>query len=177
MQKNREMDYQYTTRLEETRDEAPVRALVERAFADVEHSEQTEHLIVEALRLAGDLSISLVAEHEGEVIGYVAFSPVSVSNGAADWFGLGPVAVQQVDRRRGMGAALIERGLAELRSRRANGCVVLGDPEYYQRFGFRHDPALQFEGAPPEYFLALHFAADEAQGVVTYRPAFFVKAQ
>jgi putative acetyltransferase len=171
------MDCQYMTRLEEPRDEAPVRALVERSFADVEHSGQTEHLIVEALRLAGDLSISLVAEREGKVIGHVAFSPVSISNGVAEWFGLGPVAVEQADRQRGVGAALIKRGLDELRSRRANGCVVLGNPGYYQRFGFRHDPALQFEGAPPEYFLALHFTAGEARGVVTYRPAFFVKAQ
>jgi putative acetyltransferase len=128
------------------------------------------------LRLAGDLSISLVAEREGEVVGHVAFSPVSISNGAAGWFGLGPVAVERADRRRGIGAAIIKHGLAELRRRHANGCVVLGDPEYYQRFSFRHDPALQFEGAPPEYFLALHFAAGEAQGAVTYRPAFFVQA-
>lgn len=134
-------------------------------------------MIVEALRLADDLSISLVAEREGQVIGHVAFSPVSVSNGAAGWFGLGPVAVEQADRRRGIGAALVEQGLDELRRRHANGCVVPGDPAYYQRFGFRHDPALQFDGAPPEYFLARHFAADEAQGAVTYRPAFFVKPQ
>ena len=68
--------------------------------------------------------------------------------------------------------ALIEQGLAVLRERDAAGCVVLGEPDYYGRFGFAHDPALTYPGPPPEYFRRLVIEGPGASGGVTYAPAF-----
>jgi putative acetyltransferase len=108
--------------------------------------------IVTALRKAGLLAISLVADAEGTVIGHVAVSPVSISNGASGWFGLGPISVLPEDQRRGVGSRLVHEALRILREQGAAGCVVLGEPEYYSGFGFRADPTLILPGVPPEYF-------------------------
>mgnify|MGYP001413824289 FL=1 len=143
------------------------------AFADLAHSDQTEHEILDRLRAAGALAISLVAIEADALIGHVAFSPVTISGLHNRWFGLGPVSVHPRHQRRGVGSALIRRGIEQLRSRGAAGCVVLGDPAYYYRFGFEHDPGLRFEGAPPEYFMRLNLAAAEPPtGTVEYAPAF-----
>ena len=123
-----------------------------------------------ALRSAGALTVSLVAEQEGELFGHVAFSPVTIGQEDRGWFGLGPVAVQPGHQNRGIGSKLIEAGLAQLRSSGASGCVVLGEPEYYARFGFRADPRLTFPGPPPEYFQALRWSDHSAQGEVAYHP-------
>lgn len=142
------------------------------AFAGHPHSRQTETHIVAALRSAGVLAISLVAEREGTVVGHVAFSPVTISNGTTGWFGLGPVAVAPAYQRRGIGGALIREGLASLRALGARGCVVVGDPAYYRRFGFGPNPPLSLAGVPAEYFLALALEGDVPRGEVTYHEAF-----
>jgi len=72
----------------------------------------------------------------------------------------------------GIGRALIEAGLADLRQRGARGCVVMGEPAYYGRFGFVPDPRLTYPGPPPEYFMALAFGPAEGSGDVRYHPAF-----
>ncbi len=72
----------------------------------------------------------------------------------------------------GVGAALIEAGLARLRQAGASGCVVLGDPGYYVRFGFAHDATLRYEGAPAEYFMAQTFDGSRPRGAVAYSVAF-----
>lgn len=159
-------------RPERTGDERAIHDVVHGAFADHPHSDGSEPAIVDTLRADGDLAISLVAEDGGEIVGYVAFSLVTVSNGSEGWFGLGPVAVAPQRQREGIGAALIEQGLALLRERAAAGCVVLGDPVYYGRFGFLHDPALTYPGPPPEYFQRLVMGGSGASGIVTYAPAF-----
>lgn len=84
------------------------------AFATLEISQHTEQFIVKALRAAGALAVSLVAELDGQVIGHVAFSPVSLSDGTPDWYGLGPVSVLPEQQRQGIGKALIREGLARL---------------------------------------------------------------
>ena len=161
-----------TIRPERASDEAAIRALVAAAFDGHPHSDGSEPGIVDALRADGDLAISLVAEEGGAIVGHVAFSPVSVSDGCQGWFGLGPAAVDPARQGEGIGTALIERGLDLLRDRGAAGCVVLGDPAYYARFGFAHDPALTYPGPPPEYFQRLVIGNSGAQGVVAYARAF-----
>lgn len=117
--------------------------------------------------------MSLVAEKDGEIVGHVAFSPVEIHGQAVNWYGLGPVAVRPDKQRQGIGARLIEAGLYQIKTHGAAGCVVLGDPGYYARFGFKADPALHFPGVPVEYFQRLDFGDDTRQGVVVYHRAFY----
>jgi putative acetyltransferase len=146
------------------------------AFEHHQYSRQTEQFIVAALRAAGALAVSLVAEVDGRVVGHVAFSPVTMSDGSRDWYGVGPLSVTPELQRRGIGSALMRAGLAELKPLGANGCVLVGDPKYYQRFGFRHCPELVHEGIPQEYFVALSFGEAMARGVVHFHPGFSATA-
>ncbi|WP_215404030.1 N-acetyltransferase [Janthinobacterium sp. JC611] len=145
------------------------------AFLHAEHTEHTEQFIVKALRDAGALSVSLVAELEGAIIGHVAASPVSISDGTPRWYGLGPVSVAPGHQQQGVGRQLIGRLLDDLRQLGAAGCVVLGNPAYYGRFGFRADAALVLPGVPAEYFQALRLAGPSATGTVHYHRAFEAK--
>jgi putative acetyltransferase len=120
------------------------------------------------------LTLSLVAEIDTQLAGHVAFSPVTISDGSKGWYGLGPVSVAPDLQKQGIGKALVTRGLALLRDARANGCVLLGEPGYYERFGFKNNPGLTLENVPQEYFLAFSFIANSAQGMVTYHEAFSV---
>ncbi len=106
------------------------------------------------------------------LIGHVALSPVSVSDGSTHWFGVGPISVLPEHQRRGIGSVLMMAALAALRQHGAQGCVLLGDPGYYGRFGFRATPDLLLPGVPPEYFQALHVGTTTPHGIVTYHPAF-----
>jgi putative acetyltransferase len=143
------------------------------AFADAEHSDQTEPEIIVRLRAAGVLTISLVAVDGEALIGHVAFSPVTINGGGGGWFGLGPVSVKPAYQGAGVGSALIRDGLKQLQFHGAEGCVVLGDPSYYARFGFERDDNLRYDGAPPEYFMRLLLAAPVTPtGSVEYAPAF-----
>lgn len=143
------------------------------AFLHAEHSRHDEQDIIAALRADGALSVSLVAEHEGYVVGYAAASPVTVSDGAQGWYGLGPVAVGPGHQRQGIGGRLVEAVLEQLRAQGANGCVVLGEPGFYRRFGFAPEPGLRLPGAPPAAFQALAFGDRlPPLGEVEYHPAF-----
>jgi putative acetyltransferase len=142
------------------------------AFRNHPFSHQTEHFIVNALRAANALAVSLVAEVDGQVVGHIAFSPVAVSDGARSWYGLGPVSVSPERQRRGIGKALILDGLSSLRALGACGCALVGDPGYYARFGFRNSPELRYEGVPQEYFLVLPFGGEIPRGIVVYHDAF-----
>ncbi|MBS0375009.1 MAG: N-acetyltransferase [Proteobacteria bacterium] len=157
----------------ETPDDAPaIATLTAAAFRTAPHTSHTEHFIVAALRRAGALHVSLVATEAGVVVGHVAISPVSISGGASGWFGLGPVSVLPDRQRRGIGSRLLEQALLELRAGGAAGCVVLGEPAFYGRFGFRADSGLVLPGVPAEYFLAVSFAGPRPRGTVAYHAAF-----
>jgi putative acetyltransferase len=153
-------------------DRAAISAVTEAAFAGHPHSDQTEPLIIDRLRADGALSLSLVAEEAGEVIGHVAFSPVTITPAAAGWYGLGPVSVRPDGQGGGVGSELIRRGLEMLRDAGANGCVVVGEPEFYVKFGFRSEPGLVFPGCAPQYFMALALSGAMVSGTVAYHPAF-----
>lgn len=159
------------------RDETPadrdaIAAVTAAAFRDHPFSRQTEHLIVDALRAAGALALSLVAERDGAVVGHVGFSPLTVSDGATGWYGVGPLSVRPDCQRQGIGRALMSEGLDRLRQAGAAGCMLVGDPAYYTWFGFRTDPGLILDGVPPEVFLVLPFGAAVPSGRVTFHPAF-----
>jgi putative acetyltransferase len=153
-------------------DAAAVRSVTAAAFRAAPHASGTEAAIVDALRAAGALSVSLVAEEGGAIIGHVAFSPVTIEGQRPGWYGLGPVSVHPDRQGLGTGSRLIRCGLERLRTAGAQGCVVLGDPRYYGRFGFRPDAALTYLGAPSEYFQCLSFRGSTPVGIVTYHPAF-----
>jgi putative acetyltransferase len=157
---------------ERAQDHDAIAELTTKAFAAAEHSDGTEAEIVAALRDAGALTLSLVALEGEEIVGHVAFSPVTIAGEYCEWFGLGPVSVRPDRQARGIGSALIRQGLDELRARGAAGCVVLGSPAYYKRFGFENDDALRYEGAPPEYFMRLTFDDAVPAGRVEYHPSF-----
>ncbi|UFS71697.1 N-acetyltransferase [Geomonas sp. RF6] len=159
-------------RRESAADAAEISAVTRAAFLEAPYRSGTEAFIVEALRDAGMLSVSLVAEHEGKVVGHVAVSPVSISDGTPGWYGLGPISVLPEFQQRGIGSRLMEEALAALRELRASGCVLLGEPEYYGRFGFRAEPSLVLPGVPPEYFQALPLSGPLPHGVVQYHESF-----
>lgn len=161
-----------TIRPEVPGDEATIFALTEAAFRDMPFSDGDEQHLVDALRRDGELALSLVAEDGERIVGHIAFSRVSISDGACDWFGLGPVSVWPELHRRGVGGALIRRGIADIRERGAKGIVLLGNPDYYSRFGFRHEPQLNYPGPPPEYFQALVLEGEQPSGEVTFASAF-----
>lgn len=162
----------YILRPEKPADKAAIYAVTEAAFRDMEFSDGDEQDLVDRLRSDGDLTFSLVAEDEDGIIGHIAFSPVTISDGASDWYGLGPVSVTPPLQRSGIGTALIERGLADMREIGARGIVLLGNPAYYSRFGFVADPTLRYPGPPPEYFQALVLDGEMPEGTVAYAPAF-----
>lgn len=151
-----------------------IREILIAAFADHPYSHQTEHLIVEALRADRALTVGLVAEVDGKVVGHIAFSPVKIGGIDCRWFALGPVAVLPALQRQGIGRALVNEGLAAMRDRGAKGCVLVGDPAYYERLGFRHDPALSMEGVPPHCILCMPMAEEMPCGEISHHRAFFV---
>jgi len=109
---------------------------------------------------------------DGRIVGHVAFSPVTISDDSADWYGLGPVSVLPEYQRRGIGKALISAGLDRIRQLGAAGCCLVGHPAYYRQFGFKSPAGLAVEGVPPEYFFALSFSGQLPQGVVHFHPGF-----
>ncbi len=159
-------------REENPEDAATIHAVTAAAFLPVPYSDHSEQHIVDALRAAGALEISLVAEMSGTIVGHIALSPVTISDGTSAWFGLGPISVVPEHQGKGVGSTLMHKALALLRSQQANGCVLLGDPAYYGRFGFKVTDGLMFPGGPAEYFQSLHMHGEIPVGVVTYHPSF-----
>ncbi len=157
---------------ERPEDVAIIGALTDAAFKGAPYSSQTEAKIVDALRAGGALTLSLIAVQDGEIVGHAAFSPVRIDGRAGGWQGLGPVSVWPDRQRTGVGSAIIHDGLDRLRAMKAHGCVVLGDPGYYGRFGFRSDPALRYGDVPARYFQGLPFTGGMPAGEVTYHPGF-----
>ena len=126
------------------------------------------------MRVDDALVVSLVAEVDGNVVGQIAFSPVKIGGKDCGWFALGPVAVSPSHQRQGIGQALVNEGLKTIRNMGAQGCVLVGDPAFYRRFGFEHNSALRMEGVPPEVLLCLPMYGQMPEGSVTHHPAFSV---
>lgn len=149
--------------------------LVTEAFRMLAQSTGTEARIVEQLRAEGALLLSLVAEENGEVIGYLAASAARI--GKQDGWGLiGPIVVLPSRHRQGIGTALMTEALRRLRAT-SRGAALVGDPAYYGRFGFRTFPALGVSGYPPEVVQALPFDDIEPRGELIHHSAFGVHQQ
>jgi len=118
------------------------------------------------------LTLSLVAELDGRVVGHVAVSPVTISDGSAGWFGLGPISVAPALQRQGIGSALMREAIGRLRALGASGCFLVGNPAYYERFGFRNGVGLLYGDAPEEVSLALAIDGPMPHGTVHFHEAF-----
>lgn len=163
-------------RPEKSSDIARIQEITINAFQGHPYSENTEHLIVNALRDVGALTVSLVAEVDGEVVGHMAFSPVLIDGHDPGWYGAGPLSVQPGYQQQGIGSALVRAGLDELRKLGAGGCVLVGDPNYYARFGFKAHECFFLEGVPPKNLLAIKLKNGMPAGEIVFHEAFSVKA-
>ena len=166
------MSRQITLRDETEADVDAITEVTLAAFRTLEISNHTEQFAIAALRAAKALTVSLVAEADGRLVGHIAFSPLTVSDGTRDWYGLGPVSVLPEYQRQGFGKALIREGLSRLRDLNARGCCLVGHPDYYRQFGFDNPQGLAHEGVPPEVFFALSFDGRTPQGTVTFHDGF-----
>jgi len=153
-------------------DIATISEITEIAFKTLAISHHTEQFIIKALRADNALTISLVAEIDGQVVGHIAFSPVTISDGTLNWHGLGPISVLPEYQKQGIGKALIHKGLSLLKDLGSQGCALVGDPNYYNRFGFKNIPDLIYEGIPQEYFLALPFNEKNPRGIIVFHKGF-----
>ncbi|WP_445359979.1 GNAT family N-acetyltransferase [Microbulbifer sp. EKSA005] len=163
-------------RKESKRDIEPIHRVTTLAFRDAPYTDHSEQFIVKALRQADALFISKVAEVDEEIIGHIAISPVVISDGSANWFGLGPISVLPEYQGRRVGSKLVRSALVDLKEQGAAGCVVLGEPAYYGRFGFKVVKGLVLPDVPVEYFQALSFDDDFPSGEVVYHKAFSARA-
>ena len=142
------------------------------AFEPQWFSDGAEAPIVRSLRASGDLMLSLVAEDDGEIIGHVAFSPVTIDGSHDGWFGLGPISVRLDRQRRGVGRALVAEGLLRLRDREARGCALIGDPNIYGRMGFTGDGPLSHRGLDRASVQHVTFSGPSPRGELRFAPAF-----
>jgi putative acetyltransferase len=163
-----------TIRPERAGDAAGIHAVHCAAFPTDE-----EACLVDRLRAGGQARVSLVAELDGEVVGHVLFTPVSLVGPAAFASGLGlaPLAVLPAHQRGGIGSALVREGLAICRREGYPFVVVLGHANYYPRFGFRRasTAGLQNEYGADEAFMVLELqpgALPPEGGLVKYGQEF-----
>ena len=124
------------------------------------------------LRAADALTVSMVAEIEGRVVGHIAFSAVKIDGRECDWYGVGPVSVLPDYQKQGIGKSLINKGLSLLKDMGGKGCALVGDPNYYKRFGFKNYPELVHDGVPQEVFVALPFNEKVPQGTIVFHEGF-----
>lgn len=135
-------------------------------------AEPVEHLIVEQLRASNALSLSLLVEMHQEAVGHIAFSPVTVGACTLGWFLLGPIGVVPELQGKGMGSVLIHEALFQMRNTGALGIVLVGDPEFYKRFGFKSMPNLSWSGVPNRFVLGLSFTEALPEGEIIAHNAF-----
>jgi putative acetyltransferase len=159
---------------EEEKDYPAIKEITIAAFTNHPYSRNTEHLIIEKLRENGKLSVSMVAQLDDSVVGHVAFSPAAINNQAGKWYGAGPLSVVPQQQRKGIGSALMQAGIEKLRALDAEGCVLVGNPDYYIRFGFCCCEELLLPGVPAENFMALSFTGKIPKGEAQFDEAFFV---
>ena len=150
-------------RQEDLGDTSAVHAVNEAAF-----ERQDEADLVDSLRSAGVVLLSLVAEVEQQIVGHILFSRMWIDGDgeAVPAAALAPVAVLPGHQRRGIGERLIRTGLDYLSKQQERIVIVLGHPEYYSRFGFSSEQARSLESPfPPEAFMALELVPDALSGI------------
>ncbi len=153
-------------------DYAEIHDVTRRAFAPMPYSDGDEPDLIDRLRKAEALAISLVAEKDARIAGHIAFSPAYADDGSQGWYALGPVAVAPELQCQNIGSALIHKGIDLLRERGAAGCILVGNPDYYTRFGFLPFPGLAPPGQPEEYFMILPLETKRPQATVQFHMLF-----
>jgi putative acetyltransferase len=159
-------------RYETPEDIDAIHDLTSTAFKPMPYSDGTEAEIVRRLRENGDLTISLVAEQHGEILGHVAFSPVAIAGAHDGWFGLGPISVKPERQRQGIGKAMIARGLELLNEMGASGCALIGNPDIYSRVGFSSDGQLKYLDLDTRLVQRIVFRGSRPSGTLQFAPAF-----
>lgn len=162
-----------TIRTEAPADAPAIHDLTKRAFSTMAYADGDEQDVIDRLRARGALTLSLVAEVDGQLVGQVTFSPAQAPDGASGWFTLGPVSVEPARQKQGIGAQLITAGLERLRAAGAAGCILVGNPAYYSRFGFTVSPRHAPQDGHEHFFQILPLAGAVPDGVFGYHPAFF----
>lgn len=162
-------------RTETTADSAGISLLITEAMQHLPEATGTEAAIVERLRAANALTLSLVAEDGGEICGHLATTDACVGT-EGGWGLIGPLAVIPARHRQGIGTALMTEALRRLRMQ-CRGAALVGHPAYYHRFGFQAFPGFGVTGCPPEVVLALPFDGHEPQGELIHHPAFGLHQQ
>jgi putative acetyltransferase len=150
-----------------------IRQVTEIAFRGRPYAGGDEQDVIDRLRGARDLTLSLVAIDGQTLIGQVTFSPAVQSDGSGPWFALGPVAVVPSRQGEGIGAALIEEGLARIEALGALGCILTGNPAYYQRFGFQSAPRNVPPGEPAQFFMLKLLKGAAPTGRFAFHAAFY----
>lgn len=150
-----------------------IHALTKRAFAPMPFAGGDEQDVIDRLRDRGALSLSLVAELDGEVAGHLALSPATHESGASGWYALGPISVEPGVQKRGIGSTLIAAAKQWLAGQGACGCILTGNPRYYERFGFELAPAHTPEGEPEAYFQVWNPSGHIPLGRFRFHPAFY----
>lgn len=161
-----------TIRPERPSDHVAIGELITAAFAGKPYAEGDEADLVVALRREHALTLSLVAELRGRVIGQIAFSPARSADAAKSWYALGPVAVLPAHQGIGIGSRLVRTGLESISGLGADGCILVGDPAYYTRFGFRVCPENAPPGQPAEYFMVKVLKGPHPVGAIRFHEAF-----
>lgn len=159
-------------RREEPTDFGAIYDVTKRAFATMPFAAGDEQGLINVLRDEGALSLSLVAEHKEKVVGHVALSPVTHESGEEGWFGLGPISVDPAMQKKGIGGQLMAEAKAWMTTRKARGCILVGDPNYYTRHGFVLAPANTPDKEPPEFFMVLQITGIAPAGRFSFHPAF-----
>lgn len=142
------------------------------AFAPMPYSDGDEQDLINALRDADALALSLVATIDQKIVGHIAFSPAFPENGADGYYALGPVAVEPVLQKSGIGSALINAGIAILRERDAACCILVGHVDYYTRFGFKPAPHLCPDGEPADHYMILPLSSTWPISITRFHPLF-----
>lgn len=146
--------------------------LAKRAFHGKSYSDGDEQDLINALRDAGALTLSLVAEKAGVITGHVAISPAVAQDGSDGWYALGPIAVEPARQRQGIGGSLIRESMERLTGMSARGCIVLGDTNYYPRHAFVLRPDLAPVDEPARHYMVRALNGHSPESVVSFHPIF-----
>jgi putative acetyltransferase len=160
-------------RHERAEDAAAIHDLTKRAFASMPFAGGDEQLLPARFRSADVLALSLVAETAGSIIGQLTLTPAFAADDSPGWFALGPIAVEPNFQSQGVGSSMIAAAIDWLTANDAAGCVLVGNPAYYSRFGWLPCPALAPTGEPAEYYQILPLAIAQPHAVVCFHPLFY----
>ena len=160
-------------RTETTADVQAIHDVTQRAFAGRPYAAGDEQDVIDRLRAIGALHLSLVATDGGQLIGQITFSPATLHERPSNWYALGPVSVEPERQSEGIGGMLINAGLERLQREQAAGCILTGNPAYYQRFGFALAPAHVPDNESVDHFMVKILQGELPEGRFAFHPAFY----